>query len=251
MKVIVLASGSKGNSTYVEYKNTKILIDIGISCLSLERKLNSYGVSNNDLDAVLITHTHTDHINGLKTFAKKYNVPIFMSELMKEDLDYNINNIEYINSSTLYIKDLIVNVIKTSHDTTDSNGYIVSGDKQLVYITDTGYINKKYFKAILNKDIYVFESNHDIEKLMNGRYPHNIKIRILSDRGHLSNRDSAYYLSKISGDKTKHIILAHLSEENNTEELALSALNRALTKEQKNVEHIEVAKQKESILIEV
>lgn len=251
MKVIVLASGSKGNSTYIEYKNTKILIDIGISCLSLERKLNSYGVSSNELDAVLITHTHSDHVNGLKTFVKKHDIPIFMSELMIHDLDYKINNVEYINSATLYIKDFMINVIKTSHDTTDSNGYIVTGDKQLVYITDTGYINKKYFRAILNKDIYVFESNHDIEKLMNGSYPHHIKTRILSDYGHLSNRDSAYYLSKISGDKTKHIILIHLSEENNTEELALKALDRALLKEHKSVEHIEVAKQKESIVIEV
>ena len=251
MKVIILASGSKGNSTYVEYNNTKILIDIGISCLSLEKKLKCFGVSCDDLDAVLITHTHTDHINGLKTFIKKHNVPIFMTELMTHDIEYNINNIEYIVDPTIYIKDLTVNVIKTSHDTTDSNGYIVSGDKQLVYITDTGYINKKYFRTIINKDIYVFESNHDIEKLMNGKYPHNIKMRILSDRGHLSNRDSAYYLSKISGNNTKHIILAHLSEENNTEELALSYIQKALKKENKHVEHIEVAKQKESIYIEV
>ena len=112
MKVIVLASGSKGNSTYIEYNNTKILIDIGISCLSLERKLNSYGVSCDELDAILITHTHTDHVSGLKTFNKKHKVPVYMSELMKDDIDYDVDNIEYINEPIIYIKEMLIKVIK-------------------------------------------------------------------------------------------------------------------------------------------
>lgn len=251
MKVIVLASGSRGNCTYIEYNNTKILIDIGLSCLALEKTLNNYGVSSYDLDAILITHTHSDHVKGLKTYVKKHDTPIYMSGLMEEDLDFNIDSLSYIDNPTIQIKDLVINVIKTSHDTTDSNGYIVTGDKGLVYITDTGYINKKYFNAIYNKDIYVFESNHDIELLMNGKYPHHIKTRILGDRGHLSNKDSAYYLSHLIGDNTKHIILAHLSEENNSDDLALEALHLALEKEKKNVDDIQVAHQKESIYIEV
>ncbi len=251
MKIIVLASGSKGNSTYIEYKNTKILIDMGISCSSLSEKLSENGVNVSNLDGVLITHTHIDHVGGLKTFVKKYSVPIYLTEIMDNDLDITIRNKEYITEDNITIGDINIDVIKTSHDTNDSIGFVVKADKEVVYITDTGYINKKYFKKIFNKNVYIFESNHDIEMLMNGRYPHHIKTRILGDRGHLSNRDSAYYLSHLAGDNTSHIVLAHLSEENNTEDKALESLNRALEKENKTIENIEVAKQKESIYIEV
>ena len=109
--------------------------------------------------------------------------------------------------------------IKTSHDAPDSRGYIIiSGDDSIVYITDTGYINKKYFDILSNRNVYVMESNHDIEMLNNGSYPFNLRQRILSDKGHLSNYDSAKYLSSFIGNNTKCIILAHLSEDNNTEE---------------------------------
>jgi len=251
MKVIVFASGSKGNSTYIEYKDTKILIDMGISSSSLEKKLNEIGVTSEELDAVLITHTHVDHVGGLKTFVKKHNVPIYLTEIMYDELDINFNNHEFIDSDMLNIKDIIIDIIKTSHDTNDSNGYVLKAEKNIVYITDTGYINKKYFKKIYNKDIYIFESNHDIEMLMNSKYPHYIKNRILGVKGHLSNKDSAYYLSKLVGNNTSHIILAHLSEENNTEEKALDSLYNALNKENKVIDNIEVAKQKNSVYIEV
>jgi len=251
MKVIVLASGSKGNSTYIEYKNTKILIDIGISSSSLEKKLNEIGVTSGNLDAVLITHTHVDHVGGLKTFVKRYNVPIYLTEIMYNELEINFSNHEFVIDDKLNIKDIEIDIIKTSHDTNDSSGFVIKAEKDVVYVTDTGYINKKYFKNIYNKNIYIFESNHDIEMLMNSKYPHYIKNRILSDKGHLSNRDSAYYLSKLVGNNTSHIVLAHLSEENNTEEKALESLNNALKKENKVIENIEIAKQKESIYIEV
>jgi len=115
-----------------------------------------------------------------------------------------------------------------------------------VYITDTGYISERIFKDIENKELYVFESNHDVEMLMNNpKYPHHTKIRILSDKGHLSNKDSAYYLSKIIGSKTKHIILAHLSEQNNKEELALEVLNETLKRKQIDFKNIYIAKQNE------
>lgn len=251
MKVIVLASGSKGNSTYIEYKNTKILIDMGISSSSLEKKLKEVGATSSNLDAVLITHTHVDHIGGLKTFVKRYNVPIYLSEIMYNELEMDFDNYKFITEDKLTINDIDIDIIKTSHDTNDSNGFVIKASKNIVYITDTGYINKKYFKKIYNKDIYIFESNHDIEMLMNSKYPHYIKNRILSDRGHLSNRDSAYYLSKLAGDNTSHIILAHLSEENNTEEKALECLHKALNKENKAIDNIEIARQKESVYIEV
>lgn len=251
MKILVLASGSKGNSTYIEYKNTKILIDIGISALSLDKKLKSIGVEADELDAIFITHTHIDHVGGLKTFVKKYQVPIYLSEIMYDELEINFDNHVFVDEDKIIINDIELNIIKTSHDTNDSMGYVIKGDKEIVYITDTGYINKKYFKEIYNKNIYIFESNHDLEMLIDGKYPHYLKQRILGDRGHLSNKDSSYYLSKLVGNNTSHIVLAHLSEDNNTEDKALDSLDNALNKENKKIDNIMVAKQKESILIEV
>ena len=167
-------------------------------------------------------------------------------------LDY-VKNYCFIKESTFSIKDLTINVIKTSHDTEDSVGYIVNNDdKSIVYITDTGYINNKYFDILSNRNIYIMESNHDIEMLNNGRYPFELRQRILSDKGHLSNYDSAKYLSKFIGNKTKYILLAHLSEENNTKELALDTLNERLNKENIHIDHIIVTSQnKETDLISI
>lgn len=230
MKCCVLASGSKGNCTYIEHNNVKILIDLGTTSLYAEKKLKDIDVDPKDINAILITHTHVDHINGLKVFIKKYNPKIYLSNIMHKELknDIILNNYQYIDGD-FTIDDLKINIIKTSHDTEDSNGYIIeSSDSSIVYVTDTGYINQKNFKKLTNKNIYIFESNHDVAMLMDGRYPYNIKQRILGDKGHLSNKDSGYYLSKLIGNNTKQIILAHLSHDNNTEEIALKTVKEEL-----------------------
>jgi len=245
MKCCVLASGSKGNCTYIEYNNTKILIDLGTTSLYAEKKLKDIDVDPTDIKAILITHTHVDHINGLKVFIKKYNPKIYLSEIMHKELknDIILNNYEYIDGD-FTIDDLKINVIKTSHDTEDSNGYIVeSSDSSIVYVTDTGYINQKNFKKLTNKNVYIFESNHDVEMLMNGRYPYNIKQRILGDKGHLSNKDAGYYLSKLIGDNTKQVILAHLSHDNNTDDIALKTVKEELKTTQVEFDNIIIAHQ--------
>lgn len=254
MKCCVLASGSKGNCTYIEYNNTKILIDLGTTSLYAEKKLKDIDVDPTDIKAILITHTHVDHINGLKVFIKKYNPKIYLSEIMHKELknDITLTNYEYIDGD-FTIDDLKINVIKTSHDTEDSNGYIVeSSDSSIVYITDTGYINQKNFKKLINKNVYIFESNHDVEMLMNGRYPYNIKQRILGDKGHLSNKDAGYYLSKLIGDNTKQVILAHLSHDNNIDEIALKTVKEELKTSQVEFDNIIIAHQEfRTDLIEV
>lgn len=244
MQVCVLSSGSKGNCTYIETNNHKILIDIGTSCLYVEKALNNINVLPQDIDIILITHAHVDHVAGLKVFAKKYHPNIYLTPLILEETKLLLDNIHYIDEE-LKIDDVIISTIKTSHDTKDSNGYIVEeNNSSAVYITDTGYINEKYFKKLSNKNIYVFESNHDVEMLMNNEhYPHHIKIRIMSDKGHLSNKDSAYYLSKFIGNNTKQVILAHLSEQNNTKELALSTLQNTLQKRNVLFNNIIIAEQ--------
>lgn len=229
MKVCNLSSGSKGNSTYVETSNHKILIDVGTTNLYIENALKSINVNPNEIDLVLITHSHTDHTSGMKVFNKKYHPKIYISKATIDEL--GLNEIDYdILDDLKKINDITINEIKLSHDVEDIKGYTIEeNDSSMVYITDTGYINKKYLNIINNKSLYVFESNHNVEMLMrNDNYPYHTKIRILSDKGHLSNEDSAYYLSKVIGYKTKYVLLAHLSEQNNTEELALNCLNNAL-----------------------
>lgn len=251
MRVSVLSSGSKGNTTYIETDNAKILIDIGNSAKYVKEKLEEFGTVPESIDAILITHTHIDHIKGLKTFEKKYHTPVYMTDIMGETLDY-VDNYNYIEDE-FDIKDIRVTSIRTSHDAPDSRGYIITnGDKSIVYITDTGYINKKYFDILKNKDLYIMESNHDIEMLNNGPYPFKLRQRILGDKGHLSNYDSARYLSTFMGNKTKHIILAHLSEKNNTEKLAYETLVKRLKDEGNLGPEIIIAKQNEETeLIEV
>lgn len=252
MKVCVLSSGSKGNTTYIETNQAKILIDAGNSSKYILEKLISLNVNPSDLDAILITHIHVDHVKGLPVLLKRINPCVYMTEKMYPYLDY-IENYHLIDTETFDIKDIHVEVIHTSHDTEDSLGYIINNeDKSLVYITDTGYINRKYFDLLSNRNLYIMESNHDVEMLNNGKYPFELRQRILSDKGHLSNYDSAKYLAKFIGDKTKYILLAHLSEENNTEELAYKTLTDRLNKENEQVDNIIIATQnKETELIKL
>lgn len=252
MRIAVLASGSKGNSTYIETNNTKSLIDVGMSNLYIENKLKDLNIEPDTIDNIFITHTHVDHIAGLRVFIKKHKPHVFLTSKMYEELCKNIDFESYtLIEDKVYISDLIVTYFKTSHDAPDSVGYIFESDnKDFVYVTDTGYINNKNFELLSNRNTYVFESNHDIELLMeNPNYPYHTKQRILGDKGHLSNKDSSYYLSKFVGNKTKNIILAHLSEQNNNPDIALNTLKNKLNSERIN---IMIAKQNESTgLIEV
>ena len=243
MKVCVLSSGSKGNSTYVETKNHKILIDIGTSSLYVEKALKDINIDPKDIDIVLITHSHVDHVNGLRVFCKKYKPTVYISPITLKETELDLDNTKDVNEMDLEE----VKSVKLSHDVGDIRGYIIEEDNSsMVYITDTGYIREKDFDTLKNKTLYVFESNHDVEKLMdNPNYPHHVKIRILSDKGHLSNIDSSKYMSKFIGKDTKYVILSHLSEQNNTEELALDTLKDVLKEKKVNFSNISIARQNE------
>lgn len=242
MRIVVLSSGSKGNTTFIESGNTKILIDLGNSCKYVTDKLKEIGVSPNEIDAILITHTHIDHVKGLKVFTNKYKTNVYISNKMKNDLDY-LENYQLI-EEIINIKDLLINTIKTSHDTEESFGYVIeSNKKSLVYITDTGYINEKYHKLLSNRNIYILESNHDIEMLHNGPYPLKLRQRILGDKGHLSNYDCSKYLSNFIGNNTKCIMLAHLSQDNNTPSIAYDTLIERLNNNNQSIDKIIILEQ--------
>lgn len=247
MKVKVLASGSKGNCTLIRTNKLNILIDIGINYQQLASELEELNLNTKDLSAILITHTHSDHIKGLAALVKKTNLKVYILAEMVESLISKIpkENI-YLYEDPLIIEDIKIKLIRISHDVEGVGFIIESNNRSLVYITDTGYINKKYLNLMNNKDLYIIESNHDEKMLMEGPYPYILKQRVIGDKGHLSNNTTAEYLLEVVGENTKKIILAHISEHNNTEELALNTTKNLL--EENNIyKSIEVAKQYESL----
>ena len=226
MKTCVLSSGSKGNSTYVETSSHKYLIDLGRNKKYIVDKLKEISVDPKEIDYILISHSHDDHISALETFVKSYKTKVCLTKEMLE----HIPSMKSYENLIIYDDDLnlsedIISSIKSSHDSNDARCFVIDdGKHSLAYITDTGYINHRYFKKLENHDIYLFESNHDIEMLNNGPYPKWLKARVLSDTGHLSNISAGVYLSKFIGNKTKKVILIHLSETNNNPDIALKTV---------------------------
>lgn len=247
MRVVVLASGSEGNSTYIETEKMRILIDLGKNAKYIKTMLESINVEPSSINYILISHSHDDHTSALKVFTKQYKTPV----LVTEKIFYEIEDIKDYENIKIYedemvLKDLKITTIKSSHDVEDSRNFILeNAGNSVVYVTDTGYVNRKYFEILKNKDVYLFESNHDVEMLMNGHYQQWLKKRILSSYGHLSNKDSAFYLSKLIGDKTKEIVLMHLSNSNNTEEKALETIRETFLEHNISFKNIICAKQSE------
>ena len=210
MIITNLASGSKGNSTIIETENINILIDAGLPFSNLSKRLER---SFPKIDVLILTHTHTDHTKGLDSFLKKYSPLLITTENEKEE------KLKIYDKKTK-LENIEIETFKLAHDVPCIGLIIKENEKELVYITDTGYIKEKTLEKIKNKDMYIIESNYDEEMLTNGtKYPFYLKQRIRSPKGHLSNDDTLRYLKDLIGPKTKFIALAHLSEENNTPEI--------------------------------
>ena len=248
MKIKVLASGSKGNCSYIETASTRFLIDIGITYQRLKQELEKMNLEIKDLDFVFLTHAHNDHTSGLKVLLKHSNIKVYTNKLITRELPIEIPEdrlLLYEENFKIYSTD--ITVFNTSHDAKGSVGFLIKdSNTSLVYITDTGYLNRKYFSLLKNKDIYYMESNHDEKMLMEGPYPYYLKQRIISDEGHLSNKTAASYLKRLIGTTTKYIILAHLSEHNNKESLAYQATKEILDELELQPELL-VAKQDEAL----
>ena len=247
MKVCVLASGSKGNVTYIETKTHKLLLDAGKNLKYIKEQLSSIDVNIKDIDYVLISHLHDDHISALENIAKQIKPTICLTKEMLKHIPYLKEYKDILlYEEDIYIDDVIITAIKSSHDSVDSRNFIIEeGKSSVVYITDTGYIKEKHFPKLYNKNVYLMESNHDIELLNNGPYPIWLKKRVLSDVGHLSNKAASFYLTKLIGPNTKKVILMHLSEVNNTKEKSLETLKDTFKEYDINFNKVKVSDQNE------
>ena len=230
MKWTVLASGSGGNVTYLESQGVKILIDCGITYRQIAQRLTTHDLNLENLQGVLITHEHTDHIKGLDVTMKRHPTFTYLTEDTYENLAWRTkDNIASHQISIItpyepfYIHHLKITPVSISHDASDAVGYIIEAeDKKIVYVTDIGYLPKRDHDLFAGADAFIFESNYDVTMLFTSSRPFYLKQRIDSVKGHMSNNDSAYNLAQLVRDNTKHIILAHRSRECNTDELVLS-----------------------------
>lgn len=227
-KAIPLFSGSSGNCVYIRYKDEEILIDAGVSYKKICSSLESIGTSIDNIKAVLVTHEHSDHVQGLHVLSKHRNIPIYINRNSAEYFDESIGEIF---SGNVKISDpgehitffsFEADVFSTPHDSLGSCGYhfTFSNGERFALATDMGKITGEISSYLLGCSSVIIESNHDVKMLMSGSYPYALKKRILSDRGHLSNDDCAAFLPKLVESGTKKIVLAHLSGENNTPLLA-------------------------------
>lgn len=223
-----LFSGSNGNSIYIGSGNTGILIDVGRSAKQIEKAIKRSEIDIDGIKAIFVTHEHSDHIKGLRTFASRYGINVYSSEGTIDTMEYKGGILcdkfrcKVIPDDGLYIENMFVKSFPTSHDCKDSVGYVVNtGDgRKIIIATDIGYISDQVRSAIYGCDLLFIESNHDINMLRNGPYPYYLKRRILSDKGHLSNEACAQELPRFAKKGTTRFMLAHLSEESNIPELA-------------------------------
>lgn len=238
LELCPLVSGSSGNSICIGNDHTHILIDAGVSCKRIEEGLNAMDLSLKDIDAIMVTHEHIDHIAGLGVISRKFGIPMYATKGTKEailssaklgkvdeELFHGVNPLE-----SFCINDLEIKSIPTWHDAAEPCAYRVNYDGQSVAVmTDLGNYNKIIVDELQGLDALLLEANHDIRMLQTGPYPYPLKKRILGDHGHLSNERSGQLLCELLHDDFKSVILGHLSKENNMAELAYEAVRMEIT----------------------
>jgi phosphoribosyl 1,2-cyclic phosphodiesterase len=223
MRVSVLASGSNGNATCIKTTNESFLIDDGLSFKMLYARMEETNNDIHNLSSIFITHEHIDHVSGLKVLLKRKQLNCYLTRGTYEGLNSETkaivaeNNVIFIQSGDeILIDDCKITVIATHHDAKEPVGYVIEQlDKKVVYITDTGYVDQKYFPLLKDANLYVMESNYDVELLWSSSRPFDLKKRIDGDYGHMSNIASAVLLAKLYGPNTKQVVFAHISDDCN------------------------------------
>ncbi len=224
MRYYLLASGSKGNCCVIIGESTQIVIDCGSTKRHLVASFKDINIDYRQIDALLLTHAHNDHISQVKMFIDtKIYAPFNLVDIKHSSV---------IPFEKFKVKEFEITPLALSHDCDITLGYIIENKhEKLVYITDTGYLRQDYYDLIANADYYVLESNHDVKMLMASNRPYPLKRRIISDNGHLDNESCADILVKVRGKKTKEIVLAHLSEVANTPDLAYETIRKKVKDE--------------------
>ena len=241
----ILASGSRGNATYLETAGHRILIDAGLSGKQLEQRMATIDRSLKDVEAIFVTHEHSDHIHGVGVLARRYGMTIYANAGTWEAMADKIGKVPLAQKEVLApgavkdFGDLQVESFAVSHDAAEPQFYQVHHDQQAFCIlTDTGYVSDRVAGTIKNADAYVMECNHDPEMLMAGqRYSWPLKQRILGTEGHLSNEDGATALMDVIGRRTKAVFLGHRSHENNTKAMAHLTVASLLEAKDFGVDH--------------
>ncbi|WP_105965565.1 MBL fold metallo-hydrolase [Staphylococcus chromogenes] len=231
----VLASGSTGNATYVESDKGSLLVDVGLTGKKMEALFDQIDRKISDLNGILVTHEHSDHIKGLGVLARKYNLPVYANEKTWTCIEKKDSRIPSAQKfifnpyETKSIAGFDVESFNVSHDAIDPQFYIFHNDyKKLTMITDTGYVSDRMKGMIRGSDAFIFESNHDVDMLRMCCYPWKTKQRILSDMGHVSNEDAAHAMTDVITGQTKRIYLSHLSQDNNMKDLARMSVGQIL-----------------------
>ena len=235
LAVCILASGSKGNAIFVSDGSTSILVDAGLSGIEIERRLKSRGLCPEDLDAILVSHEHTDHIQGVGVLSRRFNLPVYINGKTQKAATSQLGDVYELKTfecgSTFMIENVTIHPFSVSHDAKDPAGFTLSQNSTKIGIaTDLGIatsIVKNHLKACA---LLILEANHDADMLTNGPYPWPLKQRIKSRTGHLSNEAAKDLLKEVQHDRLAHVMLAHLSEINNTPQKALSEVSQAITR---------------------
>lgn len=248
MKIVILGSGSQGNSILVESKGRRFLIDAGFSGKKLEQRLNESGIAPDTLSGILVTHEHIDHVQCAGILSRKYNLPIYLTNKSynagaKRIGDVKNNNIIYITGDFQLADGLKISPFEVMHDAEMTIGYeIVENDKKVAIATDIGYCTNIVREKFMNADIAIIESNYDYDMLMNGSYPWELKERVKGRNGHLSNVEAGKFIKSIYSENLRKVYLAHVSQENNTYKKALSSVSEYLLENDISLD-IEVALQ--------
>ena len=233
--VHTLASGSTGNALLLSCGESHILLDAGISCRRVTAALRELGLEPGSLSAILITHTHADHISGLQTLLKRCAAPVFATERAARELSWRLPGAEERLEALDFgisrsIGEFAVTAVPTSHDAPGSCGFrLDTEDGSVGVLTDTGYVTDEAAEILEGVELAVLEANHDIETLRSGPYPYYLKQRILGPQGHLSNDDAARFAAALAESGASEIVLAHLSRENNTPAMAQTAVEQAFS----------------------
>ena len=234
LAICVLASGSKGNATYVSDGETSILIDAGLSGIELNRRLTSRGLSADQLDAIIVTHEHTDHIRGVGVLSRRYKLPVYINPKTQKAAHQlgELHTTQLFEcGATFHINNLAIHPFSISHDAKDPTAFTINQNGSTVAIaTDLGIVTSLVKEHLKRCDLLILEANHDPEMLETGPYPWPLKQRISSRIGHLSNLSSKILLEELQHEKLQHVILAHLSEINNTPQKAFGEVAKALTR---------------------